>query len=1142
MNGVTSRLLTLGLLLGTVSGALTQPAPSDLVTPISTAATGVTFLRRPGAADDLVFFNGKDQPMKWADPFNLYGYYVSVHVGQLHGVARRLEDLGRPVPILAYPSMVFNGGYSDEEFIVAAKAMDPLGAQLYVDIGEPADAAWISASLPDLPTCLASPCRSVEYRDADRWMFIGYDHIGTQNPTSYFSYGDESGYGLDEMIPIPRGAIPGDIALYDAAVEDMDPPACFIAAATRHIDRSGFRPPFVIGSVETDNLYWSSNVLATNPVWNVLDPSTDELRNLQLAMRRQDVCGVALDATNDEFVVYRGRFVNHILSDWREVQTITSPPNGSVPYDVEVLQLRDDIAVMLVAASSGLWISLDDGVHWASAAGEMNRIQTLELRDIAVDAYIDPHRVAVAGFYASYFGEADDSWNFAWQEVSYFPSLYQHYSHAWSSAQVGDRNVALIDHGSDPAGLFPDPKAVILQVDQPSVINSALQTISIGFQDAGTRPWLRVGQYGSGPFVVFNWEGDRGPSVATAGPDLLSWNQTPLFNDVNGAHVPVSDVCVSGCGDFIMFDNRPANNGHTNQLWRNLGQGWQSAICNGLGADALHGYVACSEDGLYYLCPNPNTGGALYKSTNVGDDFAEYVGNQLPAGWANNHYNAVSTGYGANMPLYVGARTPNNGGRLLQRVSTGQLWTSLDFAPTGLGEVKLVVADPYSPFACWIASRNAQGIAQLSRVVMSTMPPNSVETWWKPQGNVNEYSIQDIQLIPAAIAHRVLDLTLRTPDSNADGVDHTVVKRWDFNVFVPGTPLPAVMDGTWYLDSDATIASDESVTIQAGAVIVGGPGVSLVVEGTLFVDGTAGNEVVFRGSDPNQAIQWHGIDVHGAMQVDFCTIDGATIGIETQKATSVTLTDCRIQNCGTGFSAYQPVGTGHPLISGCQFVGNDDDGLSLLATSGATIMDCEFTNNGGNGVLLTNSFAKINSNQFTHNGVTRGGYGLSCYGSSPYLDCNSFENNGKGEMALYNQSYPVLWGPGGSGTGGVNTFVNDTQTLISMWDSYPVTTKGHNSFTVGSTGYFMADMSAKPPQRDITGNFWNPSLALSKLYPSSANVYTWSSVDPLESVCGSEAHFASTGPEAKFVQGFHAESNGQWVDAMSAYQDNVSEL
>lgn len=344
-----------------------------------------------------------------------------------------------------------------------------------------------------------------------------------------------------------------------------------------------------------------------------------------------------------------------------------------------------------------------------------------------------------------------------------------------------------------------------------------------------------------------------------------------------------------------------------------------------------------------------------------------------------------------------------------------------------------------------------------------------------------------------------------------------------------------ISDPVVYMTSSVQIEQGVTLTIQSGVTIKILPGSLMEVKGSLIATNAS-----FIQLEPNfPSPEWSGIYVTGNVNLNSCIIDGALKGVETSKASGISLSNCTITNCGTGFLAYQPSGTVTPQVMGCTFANNVTYGASLLSTVNATFDDCNFTGNGADGMLLTNSYAKIISCDFTDNGEAQGGYGLNCFGSSPMLSCNNFDENKKGEIALYNQSYPSMEPSGG---GGKNTLFNSTNNLISMWSSYPLTKNGHNNFTVGGTGYFMADMSAAPKKRDISGNYWNPNLGLSKLYPSSSSVYTWNSIDNIANSCGGTGSGSGAGAaQQMFAEGLAEQSNGNYSAANTLLADVVTQ-
>jgi len=59
---------------------------------------------------------------------------------------------------------------------------------------------------------------------------------------------------------------------------------------------------------------------------------------------------------------------------------------------------------------------------------------------------------------------------------------------------------------------------------------------------------------------------------------------------------------------------------------------------------------------------------------------------------------------------------------------------------------------------------------------------------WTPAFTVEHenFAIRDVQIVATSEQGREVCLTLRTPNSNAPGMDHTVVKRWQLNLAAQG--------------------------------------------------------------------------------------------------------------------------------------------------------------------------------------------------------------------------------------------------------------------------------------------------------------------------------------------------------------------
>jgi parallel beta-helix repeat protein len=258
------------------------------------------------------------------------------------------------------------------------------------------------------------------------------------------------------------------------------------------------------------------------------------------------------------------------------------------------------------------------------------------------------------------------------------------------------------------------------------------------------------------------------------------------------------------------------------------------------------------------------------------------------------------------------------------------------------------------------------------------------------------------------------------------------------------------------MTSSVIVETGATLTIQSGVTIKIVPGSQLNVQGSLVATGAEFE--LLQPSSPSAS--WSGIYVNGSATLVNCDISGAIIGINAYKPSGVVdVSDSFIHDNETGVYTYlTPSSTGSINLEDNDIYENDATGIEVFSTTKITIDDNDIYENGKDGILLTDSYADIMNNRIKKNGTSTNGFGVTCFGSSPMMYCNDFDNDYEGEMALYNQSYPILWDDPGA-SGGVNTFLNDSKTLITMSESYPIVKKGYSNFYVGSPGLFMADKS-----------------------------------------------------------------------------------
>ena len=1142
-----------------------QPIPQNLMMPVNHAGTGI--------AHDL----GYD----WGQPYNLYVFDAKSQPHRIVGGGQenqhaylrlKFQPVPNPLEILymspgpytyMYPAYVYRGatlegGEQQSYMELQAASYKGIGPNLVNGYAHAWGAAswnptfWYTYERESRVTAVCTPSATPDCGwpppepECSQYYIVGLDWIGDPQPDAkivYHNHGGNISQGWWRVLPTDQLApnVLGGLAIYDIEAQSFDDDwqlATFgvVAVTTTALNPvSPGQSPLVNGPVITYRVHWVP--YAELGLWEELNPAPGRtLLNLQIALSVNEVYGVALDAAREEFLTFRGDYVDQDIRDgsWTQVASVTNVPDGAVPYDIAIINGPE--LGLLTATSKGVYFSQDGGLHWGNAGNGLgDTLRVPEFRKLSVWRF-DWHHVAAAGWYASYYGEIDDNWNFTWHEINYTPTLYQHWDRAWSCVRANEPedsiNVALIDHSTDP--IFPEPEPVVVQVQQ---FNRVPKTVFLGKQDETTHGFLRLNKALNEPWIVYNPLGEAGPMVRRAlPPGYLDWDSTILIETEN-TPIPISDVSSSPAGNFIMFDNRPLST-NEQQLWRDLGNGWESALCEGLGEGSYWGNIAVSDRDLYYLV-NADGNRYLYRSSDYGDWFS-LVAAEAPPHWFDTDIRNISVGWREDMPVYLGGGTFEGGdGYIFLWDPTANTWTE------GLWDndaVTQIVADPYCRDVFFAACRHVNGdvpLFQLGTYLGGEPAVFGRAGLWKPIPIVEQenFAVMDIQVVPTSEHGREVYLTLRTPNSNAQGIDHTVVKRWQLNIWAPDVPTPASLGGQWIVAGEVTVPSEQTLTVEPGTSLQFLPGAKLIVEGTLHAEGTLGEEIVFGKVAPDQSGPWEGIYVEGTCELSYCTIEGAATGVKSVKGADLVLTSCVIQNNETGLDLYAPGGTGNPEINGCTVVDNQGNGMVLTGTESATIIQCQINHNGEDGedgVLLIDSYAELTENQIRENG----GYGLKCLGSSPVLYCNNFQNNGAGEMGLFKESYPVLWDKA-QGVG-ANSFMNDTQTLIKMESSAPVVAEGWNDFYVGPYGFFMADLSEKPVKHDLTNNYWNPELRLELLYPSDPNVWTWGGVAESPSNCGTPKGELMGLAGLLFEEGLEAEMSGDLALAHTKYAQLVT--
>ncbi|MDI6804026.1 MAG: NosD domain-containing protein [Bacteroidota bacterium] len=177
------------------------------------------------------------------------------------------------------------------------------------------------------------------------------------------------------------------------------------------------------------------------------------------------------------------------------------------------------------------------------------------------------------------------------------------------------------------------------------------------------------------------------------------------------------------------------------------------------------------------------------------------------------------------------------------------------------------------------------------------------------------------------------------------------------------------VNGTMKIDPGKTLVVDE------GAVFLFSPGSRLIVEGQLYVQGTAINKVQFKAETPSQ--RWGGIyiDKEAKAHIEHAEISGAMVGILGIRS-DIQIENTKITDC--------LVGTG--------FYGSVDNPPTMNSST--------LSGNAWGVVTLNNS-----SPVLTNNVVSGGQKGILIESSNPLLSGNTISDNTQVGVVIYGSGY-----------------------------------------------------------------------------------------------------------------------------------------
>ncbi|UCG68320.1 MAG: right-handed parallel beta-helix repeat-containing protein [Thermoplasmata archaeon] len=251
----------------------------------------------------------------------------------------------------------------------------------------------------------------------------------------------------------------------------------------------------------------------------------------------------------------------------------------------------------------------------------------------------------------------------------------------------------------------------------------------------------------------------------------------------------------------------------------------------------------------------------------------------------------------------------------------------------------------------------------------------------------------------------------------------------------PNDANPAFFQVRWdsssnhCIEGNYTVSSGYPLTIDPGCNIYFNGSYSIIVQGTLYAQGTPASRITFTSNSTSPGIgNWSSIDfAGGGGSIEYCNIEYATEGIHLDSTNPIIISDNTITNCEFGINGTHPspAFTNNDIsynnrsgikiespVSGVNFqatgntiVGNmgGDGGIEVYSTTGtitAAITGNEVNDNSANGVYLWSSLADItatiNGNTFDNNGhgpTSGDGIFIVAEGPTAILDATIQNNN-----------------------------------------------------------------------------------------------------------------------------------------------------
>ena len=274
----------------------------------------------------------------------------------------------------------------------------------------------------------------------------------------------------------------------------------------------------------------------------------------------------------------------------------------------------------------------------------------------------------------------------------------------------------------------------------------------------------------------------------------------------------------------------------------------------------------------------------------------------------------------------------------------------------------------------------------------------------------------------------------------------------------------ATISGTQTFSKNLVVSEGTTLTVTSGSNITFTNGASLIVDGTLTADGTAGRisfDFVSKGNA-------NGITVNstGTANISYSDITNAISGINYNGGTG-TIDNCHITNCTNGIL----ISSATPIIQNSSISSNQ---YGLKITGGYTqnwsarnIINNSITSNTSYGIYIYNSSPTISGNSICYNNN-----GCVLWSSSNAIfDNNTINNNDGYGIACYGSASASIYYNTNYSFGGYNHVTsNGNKGIIITGTSFP--TFGYNS-VYANTGYELDNSTSNYIQARY--NYWGHS-------------------------------------------------------------------